>query len=436
MTGFALGVSVYLESRSAVGFAMVILCLYLPSIVLRPVGGVLADRLDRRFIMAAGDIGSALGVLFLLSSLTADSLVPWKIFVGVAVTSAFSAIEGPAYKASVADLLDDNQYSRAGGLIQLSSSAQHLVAPLAAGLLLSLGGLHTVLLLDISTYAIGVGTVLAVRRRMRPAEPEMSGSKERLARTRADQVASRGIGRFFSEMRAGWRTLSSNSELFRIVVKISAVTFFVGVLQTLFGPMMLSIASAEKLGLIQSFGATGMVASSLVLGIIELKQHGRLLRIGLLAAGLSLVVLGLSPVTGVITVSLLGFYTSLPFINTSAEVLLRRGIPIEQQGRAWGLIGFVSQLGYIFAYLSAGFAADHVFTPALNPGGFLSTTIGLVIGVGSGRGIAFLLLLCGLGIIIVATIGGNTRTVPRWEPTAIEPGMPNDIAEAIGAESE
>lgn len=76
-TRFALGVSVYLETRSAVEFAMVILHMYLSSIVLRPIAEVLADRFDRRVIMAAADAGSAPGVLFLLSGSMADSLVPW-----------------------------------------------------------------------------------------------------------------------------------------------------------------------------------------------------------------------------------------------------------------------------------------------------------------------------------------------------------------------
>jgi hypothetical protein len=61
---------------------------------------------------------------------------------------AFSALQAPAYQASVADYLDEDHCSRASGLIQLCHSAQHLFAALAAGLLVTLGRLHAVLLVD------------------------------------------------------------------------------------------------------------------------------------------------------------------------------------------------------------------------------------------------------------------------------------------------
>lgn len=73
---------------------------------------------------------------------------------------------------------------------------------------------------------------------------------------------------------------------------------------------------------------------------------------------------------------------SLPFVNMSADVLVRNNIPKEKQGRVWGIIGILSQLGFIVSYSLAGFLADRVFNPLLVEGGALASTVGSYIGVG------------------------------------------------------
>ena len=51
---------------------------------------------------------------------------------------------------------------------------------------------------------------------------------------------------------------------------------------------------------------------------------------------------------------------ALPFANNSLEYLVRINISAETQGRAWGFIGLISQLGYVVAYAVSGVAADAI----------------------------------------------------------------------------
>mgnify|MGYP006278236779 CR=1 FL=1 len=384
MTGFALGVHVFTETRSATGFAMVILCLFVPSIALRPLGGVLADRFDRRMLIILGDLGSALGVLFILFSLRTGDLTPARIYVGIAVNSAFTALQNPAYKASLTDLVSEEQFARAGGLVQLASSAQHLLAPLAAGFLLVHGGLHLVLMLDLATFGAAVAGALSIGARLGPA-------------------AGRERHHLVAELTEGWRGLAAHREVMNVVLIISGVTFFVGVLQTLFAPMMLTLTDARTLGVVQSVSASGMVATSLIIGMFGMPSGLKSrISVSLAATGIALALLGLSSNVAWITVTFFGFFACLPFVNTSAEVLIRAGIPNEMQGRAWGIIGVLSQLGYIAAYLTAGVLADMVFNPLLMPNGLLAASAGRIVGTGPGRGIALMLLLSGLGLLATA----------------------------------
>ncbi len=386
MTAFALGVYVFHQTGSAANFAFVTLCLFVPSILLRPFGGVLADRIDRRYLIIGGDAGSAVAVLFLLTSVFGGNLTLWKIYAGVSLNSIFTALQGPAYKASVTDLLSQEQFSKAGGLVQLAASAQHLFSPVAAGFILSIGSLATVLCIDLFTFVIAVAAVVTIRRRC-------GGDSD---------ASDDGV---WNALRHGWKTVSADRGVVQVVLLISLITFFVGFLQTLFAPMVLSFTDARSLGLAQSISATGMLLSSLLIGVLGIKQrHSVFLLFSLLLAGICMALMGLTTSIVFITFIFFLFFCALPVINTSADVIIRTRIPNGQQGRAWGLIGLLSQIGYIGAYSVSGILADRVFNPLLMENGGLSGSVGRLVGIGPGRGIGFMLVLAGMSVVMVSLL--------------------------------
>ena len=66
LTAFSLGVYAYEKTQSATVYSLIILFAFLPSYLLKPIGGTLSDRLDRRLMMIIGDLGSAFGLIFIL----------------------------------------------------------------------------------------------------------------------------------------------------------------------------------------------------------------------------------------------------------------------------------------------------------------------------------------------------------------------------------
>lgn len=66
MTAFALSVYVYQTTGSAAYVSLITLLAYLPTMLLSPLGGVLADRYDRRLLMIIGDLFSGLGLAYVL----------------------------------------------------------------------------------------------------------------------------------------------------------------------------------------------------------------------------------------------------------------------------------------------------------------------------------------------------------------------------------
>lgn len=397
LTAFALGVFVFQKTQSATSFSLIILFSFLPSFILLPFGGVLADRFNRQKMMIIGDAGAITGILFILLVMVSGSIELWHIYTGVALSSVFAAIQNPAYKAAVSDLVSEELYSRVSGLIQLAGSAQYLVSPIIAGLLMSVFDIKLVLIIDIITFLIAVTAVFLVKKQDTSLQKHEKWE-------------------FFDDMADSFRYLLSQQGVLCLILLTTMVCFYIGLLQSLFGPMMLTLTNSRTLGMSLSVSASGMLASSLFIGIFGIKKSKVfVLSLSLALAGLFYTLMGFFTKIFLIIVFCFLFFTTLPFVNTSLEVLIRTNVDNEKQGRIWSTIYAISQLGYIFAFGSAGFLADHLFNPLFYPDGALSQTVGQIIGIGQGRGIGFLFVISGLLVSILALIIGRVKKIGALE---------------------
>lgn len=398
LTAFALGVYVFQMTHTASGVAMVTLCAFLPSILLAPAGGVLADRFDRRVMMMLGDFFSAIGLIIMMIILAFGKLTVWQICLCVMLSSVFTALMEPAYKATVTDLLTEEEFAKASGLVQVASSAKYLVSPILAGLLLRFTDLRAILLIDISTFVVTVLTTLTVKKNIRSVP--VNRIKKKLS----------------AELKEGWSAVVSDRGVFLLVLLMSGVTFYIGFLQTLLTPMVLPLTDTGTLGTIVSISAVGMLVGSLLIGILGIKRkYTAVLCAGLIIAGTGFALMGLTTNLIFITGAGIMFFGALPFINTGADVLIRKNIANEVQGRAWGIISIISQLGYILAYAFSGVAADRIFSPLLKTDGPLAPTVGTLIGTGDGRGIGFMFLLLGILVMGLAVIVYRIKAIRALE---------------------
>lgn len=397
LTAFALGVYVFQKTQSTTSFSLVILCSFLPSFLLLPFSGVLADRFDRKRMMIIGDSGSIAGLLFILFFMLTGRIELWHIYIGVVMSAISASILSPAYKAAVSDLVSEEKYAQASGLIQLAGSAQYLISPIIAGFLLSFFDIKTVLVIDILSFLLAAAAVFIIMKQIHTPK-------------RIEQQS------FFSEMAEAFRYLLSQRGVLWLVLLMSVVCFYIGLMQSLFGPMMLTLTDSKVLGIALSIAASGMLISSIFIGIFGTgKNKVLILSLFLTLAGLFYALMGVFTTVTLIVVFGFLFFLTLPFVNTSLEVLIRTNIDNERQGRVWSLVSAISQIGMVLAYGSAGFLADHLFSPLLAPDRLLGQTVGSIIGTGPGRGIGFLFVVSGVMVAILAIVIGRVRRIKELE---------------------
>ena len=386
LTSFGLGVYVFAQTGSAAGMALITLLGFLPTFFFSVPAGVLADRYDRRLLMMIGDGFSAFGILYILICMMQGDVAIWQIGIGVFVSSTFQALLEPAYRATVTDLLTSEEYSRASGLVNIAGSSRYLISPLIAGLLLSISDVKLLMIIDICTFFLTLISTAVVKKGIAKKESETKES-------------------FFESFKSGWQAVHGRKGVFVLIMVSSAITLFMGVFQILAEPMVLAFADAKTLGIAETICASGMLVSSVYLGIRGIKNNFvRVLGGSLILAGVGIIGFGMWENIIVMSVFGFGFFLMLPFANNCLDYLVRTNIPDELQGRAWGLIGFLSQIGYVVAFGTSGVFSD---------------LLGKAFGIGVGRGAAIVVIVSGILLIIISLILLRLKSVKETERVAM-----------------
>ncbi|MBO5112325.1 MAG: MFS transporter [Lachnospiraceae bacterium] len=342
LTSFGLSVYVFRQTGSAASMGLVTLLAFLPTLLFSVPAGVLADKYDRRLLMLIGDGFSALGIVYILICMLQGEAKLYQICVGVFVSAVFSSLLEPSYRATVTDLLTKEEYSKASGLVSIAGSARYLISPVLAGILLAVSDIRLLFVIDISTFILTVISTAVVRKGIATKETENQSG-------------------FFKSLTEGWRAIADRRGVLLLILVSSVMTCFMGAIQILSEPLILDFADSTTLGIAQTVCASGMLVSGLFLGMRGIKKgYVKVLAISLFLTGITMIGFGIRENIYIICLFGFLFFATLPFANNCLDYLVRTNIPDELQGRAWGVIGFLSQIGYVVAYGLAGVAADGI----------------------------------------------------------------------------
>lgn len=137
---------------------------FLPFLLLGPITGVVADRVDHQRLLLATQVGGgalAVGLGALVLTGTAELWHVYAFALGLGVVGAFDA---PARQTFVGDLVPQSTLPNAVGLNSASFNVARLLGPAVAGLLIAAIGSGWVFVLNGLTFTATVAALLAMRR--------------------------------------------------------------------------------------------------------------------------------------------------------------------------------------------------------------------------------------------------------------------------------
>ncbi len=290
-----------------------------------PVSGVMVDRLRRRPLLVAANLGSAAMVCALL--LVHGRGQVWLIYLVMFGYGAADSLITSAQTALLPLLVPGDLLGDANSALQVASQGLRLITPLLGAGLLAWVGAQPVILLDAGTFVVAAGTVLALRLR----EPR--------PRPGAAAAGPRGGGAEFS---AGIRYIMRTPALRRVMIAgLIAVTAF-GLFETVpFAVVAQGLhRSPPFLGVLTSLQGAGALAGGVLAAPVMRRAGERaLIAAGLAACAVAALLLITASLPLVLAASA-GLGLCIVWINVGAVTLIQRRTPGDLLGRVDAALGF------------------------------------------------------------------------------------------------
>lgn len=148
----AIGIWVYDKTDSAAWMSMTTAISYFGNMLLQPLGGVLADRFNKRNLAAGSDAVCGVTVLVLGMLALMGKMQVWQVLVVAAISSVCSAVLYPALNALLPRLVEQNNLMRASALMHSTQSAIQMIGNAAGGFLVVVFGVPGIILFNGATF--------------------------------------------------------------------------------------------------------------------------------------------------------------------------------------------------------------------------------------------------------------------------------------------
>ncbi len=149
----ALSMYVLEVTGSAAVFAGILSMAVIPTILLSPFGGILADRANRRNIMVALDGLTGISVLWAAVFLREDNALG-VISVLLVILSVLGAFETPTVQACIPQMLTGDNMIKGNAVVNQTASISYLIAPMAGGVLYGVIGPKPVMYASVVCFFI------------------------------------------------------------------------------------------------------------------------------------------------------------------------------------------------------------------------------------------------------------------------------------------
>jgi MFS family permease len=312
---------IYERTGSAAWVSAAALARFVPYTLLAAPAGVLADRHERRLVMAAGDLVQllAMTVLTVVVALSGPSLL-------VVVLSSSAAAAATLYHAGasamVAATVPEDELAAANALLSTVDTLAFIAGPAAGAVLLLLDSPVAAFAINAATFAVSAGLLFAIRSRSRA-------------------VAAEERPGMLQELRTGAEAFFGNRIVAVLVGCCVASTVVYGV-----ELVLMVLVSTERLGtgpaglgwLLAASGAGGIAGAFLASRLDSSRRPRAAIALLVLLTGVPMASLAVIGVPLVAYAVLLVEGAAFIALDVLVETAMQRGVPADVLGRVSGLV--------------------------------------------------------------------------------------------------
>jgi MFS family permease len=332
------------HTGSAVQTGLVALATFMPQGIASPVGGLLADRYDRRKVFAWALIVQALVTSVLAVTLGLGVRASWALTLLILLGSAAGATGAPSYSAMQPDLVPPDEVMAMVSLGVYSWNSGRIVGPMLGTVLVLAVGPAWTIGFNAFSFVVLAGAVALVRRPFKPH-------------------SNAGVGTIRERFTTGYRALRATPGCYHGVVLLIifnlTVVPFMGLI-----PIYVRAGfhgGTSMTGLVASAQGIGAILGGITITMLAVRLHRSFLVsrvVFVVSAALLAYALAPSPVFLVAAAVVLGGASSSMFISGSA--IVQRDAPPESRGRVMSIMQASMGVSYGIGLLFIGVIGDTV----------------------------------------------------------------------------
>lgn len=323
---------------------------FVPRGLLAPVGGALADRLDRRRGLLIGNLIDAALAAFLAAAVATGRASPILITMVVFVSGSLGAFRMPFQQAMLPDLVPRADLLGAVSLGWAQWNLGRVIGPMVAGVVIAAGSFALAFALNAASFLVVVLAVLVIR-----IPPRVGGDE------------TEGPGRLLSQIRAGARVVAAEPGCRIAIALVGAAALLVAPFMALIPALAATLvgddaeAMAKAAGtLTTAQGVGALVTALLIAPLAERLGRRRFLTACLLLTPAFIVPYVLSPTIGVAAVWIVFVGAAYTGILSVLGAVVQLRAPAAVRARAISLFHATLTIAFPLGSLAQGAVADRL----------------------------------------------------------------------------
>lgn len=332
---FSLSLYVLEVTGSAAVFGTILAVSMIPTVLLSPFGGVLADRLPKQKIMTILDFVTA-GLIVFYDAVygSAGNLAAVTIF--MILLTLIQAFYQPSVQASIPLLASQEQLMAANGIVMQVQALAGLLGPILAGMLYGIGGVKPIL--AASAVCFFLSAVMELFLRIPHEKREADGSPVRMA-----LLDLKGAVTYL---------IRENTCLFKLLIVVAGINLFLSALFIIGLPYLVKIylgMSAQAYGFAEAAMGMGSILGGLVSGLAGKKMpfkhsHYFLLGTPLLLIPVIPILLFQAPGKMIYAVLLTSVMIGMGFaalFTIAAQTFIQKSTPVHMLGKVGAFVSTI-----------------------------------------------------------------------------------------------
>ncbi|KTD75135.1 MFS transporter [Legionella waltersii] len=317
VTSVALPFQIYEITHSSLMVGLLSLAQLLPLVVTALIGGVFADRYNRRALLLISEALLAVGCLGLALNSLLHTPNIYLMFIISALMSAITGLHRPAFDSIAQQIVDPGDYKKVGALGSFKFSFCMIIGPAIAGLIIAHFGVMITYLIDFLTFVISMFNIALMHNTPKPLVAEHPS--------------------ILTSLKQGIQFAYQRQELMgSYFVDFFAMVFAMP--NALLPAIAQQFGGVKTLGLLYAAPAVGSLIISFVSGwTAHIKHEGRAIALSAALWGVAIIGFGLSSSLwlALFFLALSGAFDAVSGIFRSS--LWNNTIPTEFRGRLAGI---------------------------------------------------------------------------------------------------